>query len=88
MKVIDSINKASQQLAVRLYTRGGTQADRQRGASALEYIILAVAIIAIVGTLITYFSGQASNPLTDAFSNLFQKGSSNALDQLPSGSGG
>lgn len=49
MKVTSSLQTASQWLAVRLYTRGASRADRQRGASALEYIVLAAAIIIIVG---------------------------------------
>ncbi|WP_101674167.1 hypothetical protein [Alloalcanivorax mobilis] len=71
MKAISSLQSISQRLAVRLFTRGNSSADRQRGASALEYIVLAAAIIIIVGVLATVFGGD-SNPLSDAFSDLFQ----------------
>lgn len=73
MIVIDSINKISQQVAVRLYTRGATRADRQRGASALEYIVLAAVLIAIISLLLT--SGVGTK-LTDTFKALFSSAAS------------
>lgn len=48
MKLISSLQTASQWLAVRLYTRGNSRSDRQRGASALEYIVLAAVIVVVV----------------------------------------
>lgn len=48
MNIIHSITNASQLLAARLYTRGTSRADRQRGISALEYIVLAVIIVLVV----------------------------------------
>lgn len=71
MKSLTIFTTASQQLAARLFCRGRTQADKQRGASALEYIVLAAAIIVIVGVLATVFGGD-SNPLSEAFSDLFE----------------
>ncbi|MGJ3257362.1 MAG: Flp family type IVb pilin [Alcanivorax sp.] len=57
-------------LMIRLYTQLPGRACNQRGASALEYIVLAAAIIVIVGVLATVFGGD-SNPLSDAFRDLF-----------------
>ncbi|MFP1677117.1 Flp family type IVb pilin [Alloalcanivorax sp. C16-2] len=70
MKAITNIRLTTQKLAARLYSVAPTRADKQRGASALEYIVLAAAIIVIVGVLATVFGGE-SNPLSDAFSSLF-----------------
>ncbi|MFP1681691.1 Flp family type IVb pilin [Alloalcanivorax sp. C16-1] len=70
MKSITQLQFGLQKLAVRLFGGVSTRADKQRGASALEYIVLAAAIIVIVGVLATVFGGD-SNPLSDAFSNLF-----------------
>ena len=70
MKSLTIFTTASQQLAARLFSRGRTQADKQRGASALEYIVLAAAVIIIVGVLATAFSGE-TNPLSEAFEGLF-----------------
>lgn len=72
MKIIQSVNHVAQWLAVRLYTRSSSRADRQRGASALEYIVLAAVIIAIIGVVATSFP----NIFKDAFSNLFTKAES------------
>jgi len=69
MNIIRSVNHAAQWFAVRLYTRGSSRADRQRGASALEYIVLAAAIIIIIGVLAT--SQTVQTALTGAFSSLF-----------------
>ncbi len=48
MNIIRSVNHAAQWFAVRLYTRGSSRADRQRGASALEYIVLAAFIVVVI----------------------------------------
>ncbi len=69
MKSLTVFTNVSQQLAARLFSRGRTQADKQRGASALEYIVLAAAIIFIVGILATNTTVQ--NTLQSAFENLF-----------------
>jgi len=64
---------ASQQLAARLFSRGRTQADKQRGASALEYIVLAAAIvIALVAAAVVF-----DKELPTVFQDLF--------DQVPGG---
>jgi len=70
MKAITNIQLITQKLAARLYTAAPTRADKQRGASALEYIVLAAAIIAIVGVLATLW-GDGNNPLSRAFQQLF-----------------
>jgi len=69
MKSLTVFTNVSQQLAARLFSRGRTQADKQRGASALEYIVLAAAIIFIVGILAT--NATVQNTLQSAFENLF-----------------
>ena len=69
MKSLTIFTNVSQQLAARLFCRGRTQADKQRGASALEYIVLAAAIIIIVGILATNTAVQTA--LSGAFENLF-----------------
>lgn len=67
MKIIQSVNHVTQWLAVRLYTRGSSRADRQRGASALEYIVLAAVIVAI---LIAIGATGFGDKLKEAFENL------------------
>jgi len=73
MKSLTVVTTASQKLAARLFSRGRTQADKQRGASALEYIVLAAAIIVIVGLLAT--SG-AGDKLIEVFEQLFSDAAS------------
>ena len=70
MKPITQLHFGLQKLAVRLFGGASTRADKQRGASALEYIVLAAAIIAIVGVLATLW-GDGNNPLSRAFQQLF-----------------
>ena len=69
MKAISSLQSISQRLAVRLVTRGNSSADRQRGASALEYIVLAAAIIIIVGFALN--NDTVKTLLQSTFSSLF-----------------
>ncbi len=73
MKSLTIFTTASQQLAARLFSRGRTQADKQRGASALEYIVLAAAIvIALVAAAVVF-----GKELPTVFQDLF--------DQVPGG---
>ena len=67
---MSSLSRIYYSLLARLFTRMPGRAHGQRGASALEYIVLAAAIIVIVGVLATVFGGD-SNPLSDAFTDLF-----------------
>ena len=69
MKSLTIFTTASQRLAARLFSRGRTQADKQRGASALEYIVLAAVIIAIISLLATT---DAADTITKAFTDLFK----------------
>ena len=69
MKSLTIFTNVSQQLAARLFSRGHTQADKQRGASALEYIVLAAAIIIIVGFALNNPTVKAS--LQSTFEGLF-----------------
>ena len=72
---MSTLNEMFRLLMIRLYTQLPGRARNQRGASALEYIVLAAAIIVIVGVLATVFGGN-SNPLSDAFRDLFSSASS------------
>ncbi|MBL7252056.1 Flp family type IVb pilin [Alloalcanivorax marinus] len=69
MKAITNIRLTTQKLAARLYSVAPTRADKQRGASALEYIVLAAAIIFVVGILATNDTVQTT--LQTAFTQLF-----------------
>jgi len=69
MKSLTIFTNVSQQLAARLFSRGRTQADKQRGASALEYIVLAAAIIIIIGALAG--TTGIGDKVTEAFTKLF-----------------
>lgn len=80
MKAITNIRLTTQKLASRLYSVAPTRADKQRGASALEYIVLAAAIIFIVGVLAS--NNQVRNTLKGAFDNLFSD-AENAGQQQP-----
>ncbi|HAM76517.1 MAG TPA: hypothetical protein DD399_11750 [Alcanivorax sp.] len=77
MKSLTIFTTASQQLAARLFSRGRTQADKQRGASALEYIVLAAVIVIAIITALT--TTDIASKITDTFQTI--------VDQMPSGSG-
>ena len=69
MKSLTIFTNVSQQLAARLFSRGRTQADKQRGVSALEYIVLAAAIViaVIAGAALL---GGADGAITTTFQNI------------------
>jgi len=77
MKSLTIFTTASQRLAARLFSRGRTQADKQRGASALEYIVLAAVIVIAIITALT--TTDIASKITDTFQTI--------VDQMPSGSG-
>lgn len=77
MKSLTIFTTASQQLAARLFCRGRTQADKQRGASALEYIVLAAVIVIAIITALT--TTDIASKITDTFQTI--------VDEMPSGSG-
>lgn len=83
MKVISVINHVSQQLAARLYTRNLSPAHRQRGASALEYIVLAAVIIVIIAVVA---NSGTKDIFKNAFTDLF--GSATAVGDTTGGGGG
>ena len=56
-------------LMIRLYTQLPGRARNQRGASALEYIVLAAALIIIIGVLATNTAVQ--DAINTAFTDLF-----------------
>lgn len=61
-------------LMIRLYTQLPGRARNQRGASALEYIVLAAALIIIIGVLAT--NGTVQTAINTAFTDLFSDASS------------
>jgi len=58
MKSLTIFTSVSQQLAARLFSRGRTQADKQRGASALEYVMLAAVPVGILAVVATTFGAE------------------------------
>ncbi len=70
MKAITNIQLITQKLAARLYTAAPTRADKQRGASALEYIMLAAVIVGLLVALAAAYSGD-DNPIVKFFDDLF-----------------
>ena len=70
---MSTLTMISQFIFARLYTQLPGRARKQRGASALEYIVLAAALIIIIGVLAT--NGTVGTALETAFTNLFTKAS-------------
>ena len=70
---MSTLTMISQFVFARLYTQLPGRARKQRGASALEYIVLAAALIIIIGVLAT--NGTVGTALETAFTNLFTKAS-------------
>lgn len=60
-------------LMIRLYTQMPGRARNQRGASALEYIVLAAALIIIIGVLAT--NDTVQDAINTAFTDLFSDAS-------------
>ena len=70
---MSTLTMISQFIFARLYTQLPGRARKQRGASALEYIVLAAALIIIIGVLAT--NGTVGTALETAFTNLFTEAS-------------
>ncbi len=66
---MSTLTMIAQFVFARLYTQLPGRARKQRGASALEYIVLAAALIIIIGVMAT--NGTVSTALETAFTNLF-----------------
>ncbi len=66
---MSTLTMIAQFVFARLYTQLPGRARKQRGASALEYIALAAALIIIIGVVAT--NGTVSTALETAFTNLF-----------------
>ena len=73
MKSLTIFTSVSQQLAARLFSRGRTQADKQRGASALEYVMLAAVLVGILAVVATTFGAEGANPIVNMFNDVFGK---------------
>ncbi|KZX66163.1 hypothetical protein A3724_00250 [Alcanivorax sp. HI0033] len=65
---MSTLNEMFRLLMIRLYTQLPGRARNQRGASALEYIVLAAALIIIIGVAINTVGSDA---IETAFQNLF-----------------
>jgi len=66
---MSTLTMISQFVFARLYTQLPGRARKQRGASALEYIVLAAALIIIIGVLAT--NDTVKDALEGAFEGLF-----------------
>lgn len=75
MKMIQSFNTAIQSLMVRLFTQMPTRSNRQRGASALEYIVLAAIIVIAVsiGAVLIGGDGGAGGVISETFQDIADK---------------
>ncbi|MCK0536980.1 hypothetical protein [Alcanivorax quisquiliarum] len=62
----------TQRVAANLSVVGWSARDRQRGASALEYIMLAAVIVGLLVVLAAAYSGE-NNPIKTFFDNLFKE---------------
>lgn len=65
---MSSLSRIYYSLLARLFTRMPGRAHGQRGASALEYIVLAAALIIIIGVALTTVGSDA---IETAFTDLF-----------------
>lgn len=70
--------QAARVVASRAQVASWSAKDRQKGASALEYIMLAAVIVGLLVALAVAYSGD-SNPIVDFFDDLFDK----AADPAP-----
>ena len=68
MKAITNIRFTTQKLAARLYSVAPTRADKQRGASALEYIVLAAVIVIAIITALT--TTEIGSKITETFTQI------------------
>ena len=66
---MSTLTMISQFIFARLYTQLPGRARKQRGASALEYIVLAAALIIIIGVLAT--NDTVTLALEGAFEGVF-----------------
>jgi len=66
---MSTLTMISQFIFTRLYSQLPGRARKQRGASALEYIVLAAALIIIIGVLAT--NSTVQDALESAFEGLF-----------------
>ncbi|EKF74345.1 Flp/Fap pilin component [Alcanivorax hongdengensis A-11-3] len=71
---MDTLTQMTQLLFARLFSQISTRASRQKGASALEYIVLAAVIVAALILVGTFLAGNSG--FSGFFSDLFGKASS------------
>lgn len=68
MKPITQLQFGLQKLAVRLFGGASTRADKQRGASALEYIVLAAVIV--IATITALTTTGIGDKITETFQQI------------------
>lgn len=70
---MDMLKTLSQTLFIRLFTQLPGRARNQRGASALEYLVLAAVVVLVIGIAALTFFGDGSDDtkgVGKAFSNI------------------
>ncbi|WP_323775305.1 hypothetical protein [Alcanivorax sp.] len=77
---MSTLTMISQFVFARLYSQLPGRARKQRGASALEYIVLAAALIIIIGVGI---NAVGSGAIQEAFSDLFSSAGSGGSGGTP-----
>ena len=67
---MSTLNEMFRLLMIRLYTQLPGRARNQRGASALEYIVLAAALIIIIGVAINTVGSDAIETASVSYTHL------------------
>jgi len=67
---MDMLKTLSQTLFVRLFAQAPGRGRNQRGASALEYLVLAAVVVLAIGSAAYQFAGEDDNPVTQTFEDL------------------
>lgn len=65
--------QAARVVASRAQVASWSAKDRQKGASALEYIMLAAVIVGLLVAVATLYGEEGSNPIAEFFRKLFEK---------------
>ncbi|ASJ57096.1 hypothetical protein BP422_28515 [Brevibacillus formosus] len=63
-------------MLLRLYVRGQSALQNQKGAQAIEWIALAGVVIAVFGAVMTYFKGnpqEVGKAIGETLSNIIEK---------------
>jgi len=71
--IYDGLLQAVRVVASRAQVVSWSVKDRQKGASALEYIMLAAVIVGLLVAVATLYGEEGSNPIAEFFRKLFEK---------------